>query len=203
MRGRTVVAVTTFMCVAGARPNFMKIAPLMAQLGSRSAIRTVLVHTGQHYDAAMSKLFFEELEIPKPEINLEVGSAPAAAQLATILQRFDRVLLDEKPALVIVVGDVTSTLASALAAVTHGIPVAHVEAGLRSFDRTMPEEINRILTDAVSDFLFTTERSATDNLLKEGVDARKIHFVGNVMIDTLLAHRHPAPPEQRRFPRQP
>jgi UDP-N-acetylglucosamine 2-epimerase (non-hydrolysing) len=192
VRRRRLVASTTFVCVAGARPNFMKIAPLMARLGRCPGIRTVLVHTGQHYDRAMSNLFFEQLEIPRPDINLEVGSASPAAQLATIVQRFERVLLDERPALVIVVGDVTSTVASALAAVSLGIPVAHVEAGLRSFDRTMPEEINRTLTDAMSDFLFTTERSATHNLLREGVDPSKIHFVGNVMIDTLLAHRRQA-----------
>lgn len=184
--------VTTFVCVVGARPNFMKIAPLMAQLVQCSSIRTVLVHTGQHYDAAMSKLFFDELEIPRPHINLEVGSASPPTQLATIMQRFERVLFDERPALVIVVGDVASTLACTLASVMLAIPVAHVEAGLRSFDRTMPEELNRILTDSVSDFLFTTERSATENLLREGVDASKIHFVGNVMIDTLLAHRRKA-----------
>jgi UDP-N-acetylglucosamine 2-epimerase (non-hydrolysing) len=183
---------TTFVCVAGARPNFMKIAPLMEQLRRYPAVRTVLVHTGQHYDRAMSHLFFEQLHIPAPDINLEVGSASPASQLATIVQRFERVLIDEAPALVIVVGDVTSTLACTLAAVMRGIPVAHVEAGLRSFDRTMPEEINRILTDSVSEFLFTTERSAADNLLREGVDGTKIHFVGNVMIDTLVAHRRQA-----------
>jgi UDP-N-acetylglucosamine 2-epimerase (non-hydrolysing) len=186
------VARTTFICVAGARPNFMKIAPLMEQLRRHPAVRTLLVHTGQHYDRAMSHLFFEQLQIPTPDINLEVGSAPAATQLATIIERFDRVLVDEAPALVIVVGDVTSTLACTLAAVIRGIPVAHVEAGLRSFDRTMPEEVNRVLTDAISEFLFTTERSAADNLLREGVDPAKIHFVGNVMIDTLMAHRRTA-----------
>jgi UDP-N-acetylglucosamine 2-epimerase (non-hydrolysing) len=170
----------------------MKIAPLMKQLRRHPDVRTILVHTGQHYDRAMSHLFFEELQIPAPDINLEVGSATPAMQLATIVQRFERVLLDEKPALVIVVGDVTSTLACTLTAVSMGIPVAHVEAGLRSFDRTMPEETNRILTDAVSDLLFTTERGAAANLIREGIDRSKIHFVGNVMIDTLLAHRRKA-----------
>jgi UDP-N-acetylglucosamine 2-epimerase (non-hydrolysing) len=180
------------MCVAGARPNFVKIAPLMNELRRHADVRPFLVHTGQHYDREMSHLFFEQLNIPRPDVNLEVGSASPATQLATIIQRFERVLIDQKPALVIVVGDVTSTLACTLTAVGQGIPVAHVEAGLRSFDRTMPEEINRILTDAVSDFLFTTERSASENLRREGIDAARIHFVGNVMIDSLLAHRQRA-----------
>jgi UDP-N-acetylglucosamine 2-epimerase (non-hydrolysing) len=181
-----------FICVAGARPNFVKIAPLMARLRQCNRISTLLVHTGQHYDAALSDIFFEELDVPRPDINLGVGSASRASQLAAIMQRFEPVLLTEKPDLVIVVGDVNSTLACALASVAVGIPVAHVEAGLRSFDRTMPEEINRVMTDAISDLLFTTEQSATENLLREGVDQGRIHFVGNVMIDALLAHRQKA-----------
>ena len=178
--------------VVGARPNFMKIAPLMAEMSRHPEIRTVLVHTGQHYEEAMSTLFFQDLEIPAPEINLEVGSASHAVQTALIMQRFEQVLLEEKPALVLVVGDVNSTLACALTSVKLGIPVAHVEAGLRSFDRSMPEEINRLLTDAISEYLFTTETSANENLLREGIPPEKIYFVGNVMIDTLLKHRDKA-----------
>lgn len=177
------------ICVAGARPNFMKVAPLMEALKKNPDVRVVLVHTGQHYDEAMSKLFFDELDIPKPDFNLEVGSASHAVQTAKVMERFETILLQERPNLVIVVGDVNSTLACALTSVKLEIPVAHVEAGLRSFDRTMPEEINRILTDTISDLLFTTERSADDNLLREGIVKEKIHFVGNVMIDTLIKHK--------------
>lgn len=175
--------------VVGARPNFMKIAPLMDEMARHPEIQAVLVHTGQHYDAAMSTLFFQELGIPTPDINLEVGSASHAVQTALIMQRFETVLLEEKPELVLVVGDVNSTIACALTSVKLGIPVAHVEAGLRSFDRSMPEEINRLLTDAISEYLFTTEQSANENLLREGIPPQKIYFVGNVMIDTLLKHR--------------
>jgi UDP-N-acetylglucosamine 2-epimerase (non-hydrolysing) len=175
--------------VVGARPNFMKIAPLMEEMARHPEIRALLVHTGQHYDEAMSRLFFQELGIPTPDINLEVGSASHAVQTALILQRFETVLLEEKPDLVLVVGDVNSTIACALTAVKLGIPVAHVEAGLRSFDRSMPEEINRILTDVLAEYLFTTEPSANENLLREGIPPEHIYFVGNVMIDTLLKHR--------------
>ena len=178
--------------VVGARPNFMKIAPLTAEMSRLPEIRAVLVHTGQHYDEAMSRLFFQDLEIPAPDINLEVGSASHAVQTALIMQRFEQVLLEAKPELALVVGDVNSTLACALTAVKLGIPVAHVEAGLRSFDRSMPEEINRLLTDAISEYLFTTETSANENLLREGIPPEKIHFAGNVMIDTLLKHRDKA-----------
>ena len=178
--------------VVGARPNFMKMAPLLAEMARHPEIRAVLVHTGQHYDEAMSTLFFQDLEMPAPDINLEVGSASHAVQTALIMQRFETVLLEEKPALVLVVGDVNSTLACALTSVKLGIPVAHVEAGLRSFDRSMPEEINRLLTDAISAYLFTTEKSANENLLREGIPPEKIHFVGNVMIDTLRKHRDQA-----------
>jgi len=178
--------------VVGARPNFMKIAPLLEEMSRHSELRALLVHTGQHYDAAMSTLFFQELAIPAPDLNLEVGSASHAVQTALIMQRFEKVLLEEKPDLVLVVGDVNSTIACALTSVKLGIPVAHVEAGLRSFDRSMPEEINRLLTDAIAEYLFTTEKTANENLLREGIPAEKIHFVGNVMIDTLLKHRDKA-----------
>jgi UDP-N-acetylglucosamine 2-epimerase (non-hydrolysing) len=175
--------------VAGARPNFMKIAPILAACAARPGLRSTLVHTGQHYDEAMSQLFFDQLRIPRPDVNLDVGSASHAQQTAAVLQRFEPVLLSRRPDLVLVVGDVNSTLACSLAAVKLGIPVAHVEAGLRSFDRSMPEEINRLVTDAIAELLFVTERSAIENLEREGVDPAGVHFVGNVMIDTLLAHR--------------
>ncbi len=178
--------------VVGARPNFMKIAPLIHEYKKQPEIETLLVHTGQHYDEKMSKLFFEDLGIPEPDINLEVGSLSHAVQTAEIMKRFEPVLLKERPDLVLVVGDVNSTIACALVASKLDIKVAHVEAGLRSFDRSMPEEINRVLTDAISDYLFTTEPSAKENLLKEGISEEKIYFVGNVMIDTLLKHRQEA-----------
>lgn len=178
--------------VVGARPNFMKIAPVLAACAKRPGIVSRLVHTGQHYDEKMSRLFFEELGIPKPDVDLEVGSASHALQTATILERIEPVLLDWKPDLVLVVGDVNSTVACGLAAVKLGIRLAHVEAGLRSFDRSMPEEINRLVTDAISDLLFVTEPSGLENLRREGVSDAKVHFVGNVMIDTLLAHRERA-----------
>ena len=172
--------------VVGARPNFMKIAPLMAAYRSYSNIEPLLIHTGQHYDNKMSDLFFEELGIPRPDINLQVGSASHAVQTAEIMKAFEPVVLEHKPDVVIVVGDVNSTVACGLVAAKAGIKLAHVEAGLRSFDRTMPEEINRIVTDAVSDLLFCTEQSGVDNLKKEGIPEVKIHLVGNVMIDSLL-----------------
>ena len=146
--------------VAGARPNFMKIAPIMAAASQEPRITPFLVHTGQHYDERMSRLFFEELAIPRPDVDLEVGSGSHAAQTAEIIRRFEPVCLEQRPDVVAVVGDVNSTIACALVAAKLGIKVAHVEAGLRSFDRTMPEEINRILTDRISDLLFTTEPSA-------------------------------------------
>jgi UDP-N-acetylglucosamine 2-epimerase (non-hydrolysing) len=178
--------------VVGARPNFMKIAPILAACAGRPGLRSTLVHTGQHYDETMSRLFFEELRIPRPDVNLEVGSGSHAQQTGAVLQRFEPILLEMRPDLVLVVGDVNSTLACSLAAVKLGIPVAHVEAGLRSFDRTMPEEINRILTDAIADLLFVTEASGMANLEREGVDPSRVHLVGNVMIDTLLSHRDAA-----------
>jgi UDP-N-acetylglucosamine 2-epimerase (non-hydrolysing) len=173
------------LSVVGARPNFVKIAPLMVEMRRHTGIRPLLVHTGQHYDLEMSDSFFQELGIPQPDINLEVGSASAARQVAQIMERLEPVLVSERPDIVVVVGDVNSTLAGALTAVNLGIRVAHVEAGLRSFDRTMPEEINRVVTDAISDFLFASEPSGVENLLKEGRPASQIFLVGNVMIDTL------------------
>jgi UDP-N-acetylglucosamine 2-epimerase (non-hydrolysing) len=177
------------IAVAGARPNFMKIAPLMWEIQRRTSIDAYLVHTGQHYDERMSRLFFEELKIPRPDIDLGVGSASHAVQTAEVMRRFEPVVLEQKPDAVVVVGDVNSTIACALTAVKLGVSVAHVEAGLRSFDRTMPEEINRILTDAISQWLFVTEPSGVANLRREGVGEERIHLVGNVMIDTLLACR--------------
>ncbi len=175
--------------VAGARPNFMKVAPLMWEIARRSELSACLVHTGQHYDERMSKLFFQQLRIPQPNVDLEVGSGSHAAQTAEVMKRLEPVLAAERPDAVVVVGDVNSTVACALTSVKMGIPVAHVEAGLRSFDRTMPEEINRILTDAISQWLFVSEKSGVENLRREGVAAERIHFVGNVMIDTLIACR--------------
>jgi UDP-N-acetylglucosamine 2-epimerase (non-hydrolysing) len=178
--------------IVGARPNFMKIAPLMEAYRARQEIEPLLVHTGQHYDEEMSDLFFRQLGIPRPDLNLEVGSSSHGRQTAEIMKRFEPVVIEEKPDLVVVVGDVNSTIACGLVAVKLGVKLAHVEAGLRSFDRTMPEEINRVLTDAVSDLLFCTEESGVANLLAAGVGEEKIFLVGNVMIDTLLKHRERA-----------
>jgi len=170
----------------------MKIAPLMKAFRGDGRFEVLLVHTGQHYDQNMSKLFFEELAIPKPEVNLEVGSGSHAVQTAEIMKRFEPVVMEYKPDYVLVVGDVNSTIACGLVAVKLGVKLIHVEAGLRSFDRGMPEEINRILTDSISDLLFVTEESGVENLRKEGVNSDKVHLVGNVMIDTLLANREKA-----------
>ncbi|MHC4120772.1 MAG: non-hydrolyzing UDP-N-acetylglucosamine 2-epimerase [Planctomycetota bacterium] len=178
--------------VVGARPNFMKIAPLMAEYGRRENVCAILVHTGQHYDQAMSDLFFSELGIPEPDINLEVGSGSHAVQTAEIMKRFEPVVLEHKPDAVVVVGDVNSTIACGLVAVKLAVKLVHVEAGLRSGDRTMPEEINRLLTDSISDLLFCTEQSGVDNLLAEGIAPEKIHMVGHVMIDTLLRNKEKA-----------
>jgi UDP-N-acetylglucosamine 2-epimerase (non-hydrolysing) len=177
--------------VAGARPNFVKIAPLMEQLSAQRArgIEALLVHTGQHYNEAMSRLFFDQLAIPRPDVNLEVGSGSHAQQTGEVLARIEPVLRDWKPDVVVVVGDVNSTLAAALAAAKLHIAVAHVEAGLRSFDRAMPEETNRVLTDALADWLFVSEPSGVENLRREGVAESKIHLVGNVMIDSLRKFR--------------
>ncbi|MCH7808003.1 MAG: UDP-N-acetylglucosamine 2-epimerase (non-hydrolyzing) [Planctomycetes bacterium] len=178
-----------FLCVCGARPNFIKIAPIMDALARADGVETRLVHTGQHYDHQMSRLFFDELQIPRPDVNLDVGSGSHAAQTAEILKRFEPVCQDYQPDWVVVVGDVNGTMACALATSKLGVKLAHVEAGLRSFDRTMPEEINRIVTDAVSDALFVTEPSGVENLQREGVANGKVHLVGNVMVDTLIRHR--------------
>jgi UDP-N-acetylglucosamine 2-epimerase (non-hydrolysing) len=197
------------LSVVGARPNFMKIAAIceaikgVNSVGAPEQIDHVLVHTGQHYDINMSDSFFNDLELPKPDLCLGVGSASHSVQTARIMERFESVVLNEQPHLVLVVGDVNSTAACALVtkktwcrgdeSATDFIPkLAHVEAGLRSFDRTMPEEINRIVTDSISDYLFTTEESANQNLLREGIPENRIFFVGNVMIDTLLRHRSKA-----------
>jgi UDP-N-acetylglucosamine 2-epimerase (non-hydrolysing) len=167
----------------------MKMAPLVAEMAKHAEIRQTLLHTGQHYDDKMSHIFFKELELPRPDVYLGVGSASHAEQTAQVMIAFEKVLLEHKPDLVLVVGDVNSTMACAITAAKLWIPVAHVEAGLRSFDRHMPEEINRVVTDAISDLLFTTSRDANENLLREGIPAEKIFFVGNVMIDTLHKHR--------------
>jgi UDP-N-acetylglucosamine 2-epimerase (non-hydrolysing) len=186
-------------CIVGARPNFVKIAPIMRALNLREGLEPRLIHTGQHYDVAMNAVFFEELAIPPPDINLEIGSGSNTEQTARMMMALEPVFSQKRPDLVLVVGDVNSTLAAALVAAKLNIPIAHVEAGLRSFDRTMPEEINRLVTDRLSDLLLTTERSAIDNLLKEGVEADRIHFVGNVMIDTLFNCVHRAVPAEATF----
>lgn len=175
--------------VAGARPNFVKIAPLLKEMRRHRALVPILIHTGQHYDKAMSEQFFTELEIQPPDINLGVGAGSHAVQTAEVMRRLEPVLQSMRPDRVLVVGDVNSTLAAALTAVKLGIPVAHVEAGLRSFDRAMPEEINRLLTDAIADLLFVTEESGRQHLLREGLADEQIHVVGNVMIDALYASR--------------
>lgn len=173
------------LSVVGARPNLVKIAPLMRQIQRLRQIRSFLVHTGQHYDEQLSNVFFRQMNIPEPDINLEVGSGSQAYQTAEILRRIEPVLESNKPDLMLVVGDVTSTLAASLAAAKLNIPVAHIEAGLRSGDRTMPEEINRVVTDCLSDYMFATEVSAVDNLVREGRPGNRIYLVGNVMIDAL------------------
>lgn len=184
--------------VVGARPNFMKMAPIIEVMDRFPELDHVLIHTGQHYDRAMSDVFFEELGMPVPDIDLGIGTGSHAQQTAKIMLAFEQVLMAEHPDLVLVVGDVNSTLACALTAAKLRIPVGHVEAGLRSFDRAMPEELNRVVTDSLSDFLFTTSRSANDNLRNEGIADDKVYFVGNVMIDSLLKHRSVA--EQLRTP---
>ena len=188
--------------VAGARPNFMKIAPIIRAIKKhnsksktmqslrgtkcRGNLKIILVHTGQHYDSRMSKIFFKELEIPQPDIYLGVGSGSHGEQTAKVMIKFEKVLFKEKPDLVMVVGDVNSTLAAALCAAKLHIPLAHIEAGLRSYDREMPEEINRVVVDVLSDYLFTPSPDADENLKKEGIPKEKIFLVGDVMVDTLL-----------------
>ncbi|MCL4511575.1 MAG: UDP-N-acetylglucosamine 2-epimerase (non-hydrolyzing) [Bacteroidetes bacterium] len=181
-----------FISVVGARPNFMKVAPLHRAFSKIESIEHLIVHTGQHYDNNMSKVFFDDLELPKPDVYLGVGSGTHAEQTAKVMVEFEKVLAKERPDLIIVVGDVNSTVACSLTASKLLIPVAHVEAGLRSFDRTMPEEINRMVTDVLSDFLFVTEESGVVNLKHEGISEKKIFLVGDVMIDSLMMYREKA-----------
>ena len=178
----------TVLHVVGARPNFIKAAPVLRALDARKGFRSILVHTGQHYDAQMSASFFDDLKIPPPDVNLGVGSGSHGAQTAAVMTALEPRLVAEPPDVVLVVGDVNSTLAAALTAAKLNIPVAHVEAGLRSGDRSMPEEINRVLTDQVAELCFTPSLDAADNLLSEGVAGDRIHFVGNVMVDSLAWH---------------
>jgi UDP-N-acetylglucosamine 2-epimerase (non-hydrolysing) len=173
--------------VVGARPNMMKMAPIVAEMRRHPDLHPVLVHTGQHYDFRMSQVFLEQLKMGEPDYNLQVGSGSHHAQTAQILKTFGELVEKDRPDLIVVAGDVNSTIACALVAAKEGIPIAHVESGLRSYDRTMPEEVNRILTDALADLLFTTEESARENLLREGVAPEKIFFTGNVMIDSLVS----------------
>lgn len=183
------------ICVVGARPNYMKMAPIVRAFAAHvPAIPVLLVHTGQHYDPDMNDRLFHDLGLPRPDVNLEVGSASHAVQTAEIMRRFEPVVDQHKPGAVLVVGDVNSTIACSLVAVKKNVPVIHVEAGLRSFDRGMPEEINRVLTDQIADLLYTTERSAVDNLAREGIGSERVVFVGNVMIDSLLANLDKAVP---------
>ncbi|MCU0765121.1 MAG: UDP-N-acetylglucosamine 2-epimerase (non-hydrolyzing) [Burkholderiaceae bacterium] len=183
-----VAAVGPVLCVVGARPNYMKMAPLLRAFAAEPAMpRAMLVHTGQHYDYALNERLFADLGLPVPDVNLEVGSGSHAVQTAEVMKRFEPLLDEHAPSCVVVVGDVNSTLACSLVAAKREVPVAHVEAGLRSFDRSMPEEINRVLTDQIADLLYTTERGALDNLVREGIDPARVHLVGNLMIDSLQA----------------
>ncbi len=186
------------LCVVGARPNFMKIAPIM-RVFSRddSCVKATLLHTGQHYDQSMKQSFFDQLSIPEPDIDLGVGGGTHAQQTAEIMLKFEPVVDELSPDAVLVVGDVNSTVACALVASKKGVRIIHVESGLRSYDRLMPEEINRVLTDQLSDLLFTTERAAAENLQREAVDLKNVHFVGNVMIDTLLYNVDRAVPAEQ------
>ena len=186
-------------CIVGTRPNFVKIAPIMRALKKRSQLSTRLIHTGQHYDVAMSGVFFEELAIPQPDINLEIGPGTLTEQSAQIMLRLEPVFSGRRPDLVVVVGDVNSTAAATYVASQLRIPIAHIEAGLRSFDLEMPEEINRLLTDRLATLLFTTEYAATANLIKEGIANDRIKFVGNVMIDTLYHCLRRAVPADQSF----
>jgi len=189
----TVSLIGPVMCIVGARPNFMKMAPILRALAAHEPpLPALLVHTGQHYDTSMSDKLFADLSLPRPDLNLEVGSGSHALQTAEVMKRFEPALDEYRPACVLVVGDVNSTLACALVAVKKGVPVVHVEAGLRSWDRAMPEEINRVLTDQIVGRLYTTERSAADNLAREGIAGERVCFAGNVMIDSLHSHRERA-----------
>jgi UDP-N-acetylglucosamine 2-epimerase (non-hydrolysing) len=189
----------TVLCVVGARPNLIKMAPIIAALRAAGGFDARLVHTGQHYDSAMSDVFFEELGIQAPDVALGVGSGSHAAQTAAVMTAIEPVIDSAQPDLLLVVGDVNSTLAAALVAAKKGVRVAHVEAGLRSFDRAMPEEINRVLTDQLSDLLFTTEQGALANLTREGIPAERVFFVGNVMIDSLMRSSGRAVPPRQTF----
>jgi UDP-N-acetylglucosamine 2-epimerase (non-hydrolysing) len=180
------------ICVVGARPNFIKAAPIVEALRKWPNAQVRLIHTGQHHDQGMSQVFFDELGLPAPDVDLQVGSGSHGEQTGLIMIRLEAVLQEERPDLVIVFGDVNSTVAASLCAAKLGIRVAHVEAGLRSFDRSMPEELNRVVTDHLSDYLFVTERSGCENLLREGIAQDRIFLVGNVMVDTLLKHREHA-----------
>lgn len=189
----TQIAMVKVLNIVGARPNFMKMAPIVAEIARRQEeISQVLIHTGQHYDEAMSASFFRDLGMPAPDINLEIGSGTHAEQTARVMLAFEPVLVKEQPDWVVVVGDVNSTIACALVAAKLGVPVAHVEAGLRSNDWTMPEEINRVLTDRLSDLLLTPSADGDENLAREGINSEKIVRVGNVMIDTLFRQREMA-----------
>ena len=200
--GSALQATRPILCVVGARPNYMKMAPLLRAFRAQERLPSaLLVHTGQHYDPMLNDRLFEDLSLPRPDVNLEVGSATHALQTAEVMRRFEPVLDEYRPSCVVVVGDVNSTLACALVAVKKGVPVAHVEAGLRSFDRTMPEEINRVLTDQIAQMVYTTERSAHDNLAREGIPPERMHFAGNVMIDSLLSLRSRAVPPAKTLPR--
>ncbi len=172
--------------IVGTRPNFMKIAPIQREMAKYPELDVHLVHTGQHYDERMSKFFFEDLQMPKPDTYLKVGSGSHAEQTARVMVEFEKVLIKEKPDLIVVVGDVNSTAACSMVASKMGVKIAHVEAGLRSFDREMPEEINRLVTDVLADYLFVTEQSGLDNLKHEGIADEKVHLVGHVMIDSLI-----------------
>jgi UDP-N-acetylglucosamine 2-epimerase (non-hydrolysing) len=183
-------------CIVGARPNFIKIAPILTALKNHGGFVPRLIHTGQHYDVEMNAVFFNELGLPDPDVNLEVGSGSQTVQTAQIMTKLEEVFSAERPDMVLLVGDVNSTVAAALVAAKLLIPIAHVEAGLRSFDRRMPEEINRLVTDRLSEILLTTERVASEQLKQEGVAPEAIHFVGNVMIDTLIANLDKAIPIQ-------
>lgn len=191
------------LCVVGARPNYMKMAPLLRAFQARPRLpRAVLVHTGQHYDFALNDRLFADLELPAPDVNLEVGSGSHAMQTADVMKRFEPVLQQFAPSCVIVVGDVNSTMACTLVAAKMHVPVVHVEAGLRSYDRGMPEEINRVVTDQIADLLYTTERSAGDNLTREGIASDRVHFVGNLMIDSLQAALRKAVPPRTTLSRE-
>jgi UDP-N-acetylglucosamine 2-epimerase (non-hydrolysing) len=186
------MAQKTIACVVGARPNFIKMAAILNEIGKRRHFDFLLIHTGQHYSADMSQTFFEQLELPEPHVNLGVGGGSQTQQTAGVMSQLEPLLVERRPALALVVGDVNSTVATALVAAKLGIPIAHVEAGLRSFDRQMPEEINRVVTDVLSDYLFASEPSGVENLRREGVPDSRVFLVGNVMIDTLLRFREKA-----------